>query len=158
MVKSVSSARLGIGSGSRGTISEARGIQAHNPPARPRSPLTSSGPVALRSSPSASLPARPADVAPSRGRAAAALAASASVSSLGNALSALEHDEFAASTRASRSSLLRTWICFHRAAHQHDAPDAPPFPLTALSIRRVGALFKAGKYQAFDNYAARAKA
>ena len=87
-----------------------------------------------------------------------ALAASSDMASVDTAVAALVEDQFAASTRAARKSLLNTWIKLHEAAFRHDLPDVPALPLSALSIRRVGALFKAGRYQSFDNYLARAKA
>ena len=66
-------------------------------------------------------------------------------------------DQYAATSQASRASCLRTWMLFHEAAHASD-PDPPPaFPLTPDGIRRVSALFKAGRYISFPNYMFRAK-
>ena len=54
--------------------------------------------------------------------------------------------------------MLKTWKAFHAAAFAHDLPHVPAFPLSPMAIRRVGALFRAGRYASYDNYASRAKA
>ena len=64
---------------------------------------------------------------------------------------------FAISSASPRDSLLRTWVKFHRAAHECVGIRTSPFPLTVRSIRLVGALFKCGGYRSFANYASRAK-
>ena len=45
----------------------------------------------------------------------------------------------------------------HYAAFANVHPPPVPFPLSIESINRVAALFKAGGYLSFDNYALRAK-
>ena len=54
--------------------------------------------------------------------------------------------------------MLKTWKTFHAAAFAHDLPHMPPFPLSPMSIRRVGALFRAERYASYDNYSSRARA
>ena len=73
------------------------------------------------------------------------------------AVDALDRDRFAATSHAARASWLRTWHLMHAAAFQKYASPPPAFPLTPDIITRVAALFKAGGYMSFDNYAMRAK-
>ena len=157
------SARLGIGSGSMATLAETRGASLSGPASsigrRSASSLVRSSPLG---SPAPLAPSSSAVAVssggPRRGRLESALAASADVATLESAVATLVEDQFAASTRAARKSLLATWVKLHDAAFRHDLPGVPAFPLSVLSLRRVGALFKAGRYQSFDNYLARAKA
>ena len=157
------SARLGIGAGSGATLAEVLGSRSSSRTPRGSHPLSSSvqahaGPRARTSGATSSGGGSVAPAVTRQARLDSALAAAADPRSLSSAVASLVEDEFAATTRAARSSMLKTWYRLHDAAFSHDLPGTPAFPLSALSIRRVGALFKAGKYQSFDNYASRAKA
>ena len=55
----------------------------------------------------------------------------------------MENDFHAASTKASKSSCLNTWLQFHQAWFQHE----DPFSLTKDKIIAIAALFKKGKYK-----------
>lgn len=70
------------------------------------------------------------------------------------ALNELEHDKVANSARASKNSTWLTWQPMH---HAWFGVGVPPLPLTAEKIRAVAAMFKAGHYASFSNYACRAK-
>ena len=73
------------------------------------------------------------------------------------AVEALDRDRYAATTHAARASWLRTWLAMHAAAYALLASPPPAFPLTCDGITRMAALFKAGGYMSYDNYAMRAK-
>ena len=89
-----------------------------------------------------------------RGQKSLALAAASSAAAKKLALHNLTKDERAASSTDSEASLLKTWEEFHVAWF---GPGVPVFPVTAFSLRCVGAMFKDGRYRAFKNYLARAK-
>jgi len=71
------------------------------------------------------------------------------------ALDDLEFDKVANSARASRASTWATWARMHNAWFGN---DVPVLPLSVIKIKAVAAMFKAGHYTAFSNYASRAKA
>ena len=73
------------------------------------------------------------------------------------AIQSLWRDRFAQSTNRSRDSLLCTWCRLHAAAFAGRVPPLDPFPLTSEKLIATSALFKAGGYLSFDNYAFRAK-
>ena len=100
------------------------------------------------------LPARP---AVRRGCLAEALRTAESDELMEAALGDLDRDRYAETSTKSRASWLRTWVTMHQAAFQRFPNPPGPFPLTCDSIRRVAALFKAGGYLSFVNYAMRAK-
>lgn len=72
---------------------------------------------------------------------------------MAEAVKSLEEDFHAASSKASRSSRLNTWLHFHAAWFKH----VEPWPLTKDKIIVVGAMFKKGKYRSFKGYLSRAK-
>ena len=84
-----------------------------------------------------------------------AIAAAATTESRIAALDDFEFDKVANSARAARISIWNTWIRMHRAWF---GEAVPVLPLTVCKIKAVAALFKAGNYTAFANYASRAKA
>ena len=84
-----------------------------------------------------------------------ALESACSVESRAAALADFEFDKVANSARASRASTWTTWQRMHTAWF---GCGVPVLPLTVLKIKGVGAMFKAGHYLAFSNYASRAKA
>lgn len=67
---------------------------------------------------------------------------------------ALENDKVANSAKASRESLWNTWCRMHTAWF---GLSIPVLPLTTEKIKCVAAMFKAGGYISFINYASRAK-
>ena len=92
-----------------------------------------------------------------RGHLQEALRVAASDELMEAALNDLDRDLYAETSTRSRASCLRTWIAMHQAAFQRFPNPPAPFPLSCESIRRVAALFKAGGYMSFENYAMRAK-
>lgn len=82
-----------------------------------------------------------------------AMEAASTQDTMNEAIMNLENDFHAASTKASRSSCLNTWLQFHHAWFQHE----DPFPLTKDKIIAIAALFKKGKYKSFPNYLSRVK-
>ena len=86
---------------------------------------------------------------------ACAIQAAGSAESRQAALDDLEFDKVANSARASRASTWSTWTRLH---HAWFGDDVDPLPLTVHKIKAVAALFKAGHYLSFANYASRAKA
>ena len=108
--------------------------------------------------PSGSVPVRPEPrPAARRGSLEEALRVAGSDELMKAALLDLERDRYAETSTRSRASLLRTWGKIHQAAFQRDPNPPAPFPLSCESIRRIAALFKAGGYMSFENYAMRAK-
>ena len=86
---------------------------------------------------------------------AGALEAASTDANKAAALEILEFDKVANSARSSRASIWATWKRLHVAWH---GPLTPVLPLTVLKIKSVAAMFKAGNYVSFANYASRAKA
>ena len=84
-----------------------------------------------------------------------ALAVCNSVETKQIALDELEFDKVANSARAARASTWATWCRMHRAWF---GDRLPVLPLTVQKIKAVAAMFKAGYYTSFANYASRAKA
>jgi hypothetical protein len=78
-----------------------------------------------------------------RGCKAVALSAAVSATANEDALHVLRRDQDAATSVASRDSMLRTWIDLHGAWF----PDTEPFPLTSEKIMAVGAMLKKGGYR-----------
>ena len=86
-----------------------------------------------------------------------ASAARASASDQGarrNAINVLEAGMNAASSIASRRSLLARWVEFHSLWF---GGAVPVFPITGCSLIAVSAMFKSGHYRSFANYLSRAK-
>ena len=69
----------------------------------------------------------------------------------------LNDDRYAASATESNKSHIRTWSYFHSEVFRYFQLTPPVVPLTARSIVGVGALFKAGGYRSYSNYASAAK-
>ena len=92
--------------------------------------------------------------APSR-RASKALAlgAAENETTLHQAIDDVYRDIHANTAIAPLSSYTKTWIEFHQAAAMRTDIDPLPLPLTVQKIFVVAALFKAGRYRAFRNYA-----
>ena len=73
---------------------------------------------------------------------------------LGEAMSDLRNDYYAASSRKPRDALLAIWSKFHK--HWY-GQEANPIPVTEESLERVACLFKLGGYKSFKNYLSRIK-
>ena len=84
-----------------------------------------------------------------------AVAAAATDDSRRQARLAFELSKSANSSRPTNLSLWRTWQKLHAAWY---GAGEPALPLTIEKIACVGALFKAGRYVSYPNYASRAKA
>ena len=93
--------------------------------------------------------------APTRASMTTALAAAHTDQARTEALHRFESDKSANSSRASQTSLWRTWCRMH---HEWHGTTIQPLPLTQSKIQSVAAMFKAGGYSSFANYASRAKA
>ena len=151
---------LGIGPAGGGSISTCAAIRRPVPKTL-RRPLPASAPLpkpaGAYASPAAPAKSGPAQPAARRGCLSAALLAARSVGSMEAAVSDLVRDKYAASSHKTRAAWLRTWVALHEAAHAMQPAPPPPFPLTPDGITRTAALFKAGGYLSFANYAFRAK-
>ena len=84
-----------------------------------------------------------------------ALAAASSSSSQRAAMEELNRGIYAATSQAPQAALLRTWERFHEAWFSGCVPS---YPLTATTVRAVSAMFRAGNYGSYRNYAFAAKA
>ena len=84
-----------------------------------------------------------------------AIAAATTAESRTAALEDFEFDKVANSARAARASIWHTWVRMHQAWF---GDTVSVLPLTVSKIKAVAALFKAGNYTSFANYASRAKA
>ena len=70
-----------------------------------------------------------------------------------------EDDKYAASARAARDSLARTWLEYHAKAHQLDpgVVGVHAFPMTVQSLKSIACLMKLDGYRSFGNYSSWAK-
>lgn len=66
----------------------------------------------------------------------------------------LHRGVYAATSQGPQAALLRTWEKFHQAWF---SGCLDPYPLTANTIRAVSAMFRAGNYGSYRNYAFAAK-
>ena len=89
-----------------------------------------------------------------RGKRALALDAAADGLEQDRATLRLRKDFFAQSSGGPRDSLLSSWFAFHEAWF---GDTCAAFPLSAVKIYSIAAMFKAGGYRATKNYIARAK-
>ena len=166
--------RLGIGTRGRTSLADAMAASLLNPrPSEPRGAGTAGvgpglgraprsveygEPAGSRRAQDGSNVSASALAAGPRGSSSAALSAAATAADLDWAMSDMLAATHANSSRASRASMIRTWTKFHLAAFAHDLAPPEPFPLSPLAIRRVGSLFRAGRYLSFNNYASAARA
>ena len=81
---------------------------------------------------------------------ASALAAAATPGSQRAAMEELHRGVYAATSQGPQAALLRTWEKFHQAWF---SGCLDPYPLTATTIRAVSAMFRAGNYGSYRNYA-----
>ena len=70
-----------------------------------------------------------------------------------------EDDKYAASARATRDSLAKTWLEYHAKAHRLDpgVVGAHAFPITVQSLKSIACLMKLDGYRSFNNYSSWAK-
>jgi len=82
------------------------------------------------------------------------------IGNCGQALHDYELDKHAASTRATRASLERTWLEYHEKAVRANPAlgNVSTFPMTASSLATIAALMKIDNFRAFGNYVSWAKA
>ena len=69
-------------------------------------------------------------------------------------ISGLRQDKVARTSVGPAVSMWRTWQQYHR---ETLGPLVPVLPITPIIVITVGAMFKAGKYRSFQNYASAAK-
>ena len=81
----------------------------------------------------------------------AAMLAAATTSSRVETLAEYERDKRAASAQGSADSSLATWIDFHEARdEERGGAGKDRFPLTRMSLARVAAFFKTGRYRYWE--------